>query len=87
MRWKMYFICISADVHVHYFLDFGKDCSRRQHLTVFVRAVDADELRVELALLPVDVPYAFLELYVGFMDVLAAFEIVSVLSSALALEL
>ena len=83
----MYFICLSADVQVHNLFDFSKDCTRRKHFAVFVRTVDPDEFRIELALLPVYVPHPFLELDVGFMDVLSAFEIVSVLASALALEL
>ena len=67
-------------------LDLCKNRVRRQHLAVFVRAIYAGELRITLTLLPVDFADLYLELYVSLMDVVGAFEILSVGSSALALE-
>ena len=87
MRRSIYAMSLSAEVLVYNVLDLGKDCARRQHFAIFVGTVDPDELRVEPALLPVNVPDTLLELDVSFVDVLPAFEIIPVLSAALALEL
>ena len=78
---------LSAGILVYSFLDLCKYCVRREHVPVFVRAVDADELRVDLALLPVNFTYAFLELDICLMYILGSFQIIPVSASSLALEL
>ena len=87
IRRSRYLMSLSFYCSVYCGLYLGKDCAWREHFAVFVRAVDADELRVALALLPVDVAYLDLELDVGLVDVLCALEVLSVLSASLALEL
>ena len=72
MRRSIYAMSLSAEVLVYNVLDLGKDCARRQHFAIFVGTVDPDELRVEPALLPVNVPDTLLELDVGLVDVLSA---------------
>ena len=80
-------MCCLFDGAVYNFFHFGKYLAWREHLAPIIRAVDADELRVEFALLSVDVAYSFLELDVCLVDVLCAFEVVSVGAASIAAEL
>ena len=72
---------------VYYFLYLGKDCARRKHFTIFIRTVYPYEFRVKLALSSIDGSDTFLEFDVSLMDVLTAFQVVSVSSSSLTLQL
>ena len=72
---------------VYDFLNFGKDCAWRKHFSIFVRTVNPYEFRIEFTLLSIDGADAFLEFDVCFVDVLTAFQIISVGAATLAFEL
>ena len=78
---------LSAGILVNCFLNLSEDCIRWEHVSVLVRAVDADKFRVDLALAAVDIPYSHLEPDVCLVNVLGAFEITSVSTATLTCQL
>ena len=81
---SLIWLCL-CDGFVHHCLDLCKNFARRHHHSIFVRAVDAYELRVKLALSAVDGAYSLLKFDICFVDILCTLEVVSVCSASLAL--